>query len=106
MDAPFTEGENSNLYDVVKGENYASPDKNLIHSSLQTEISRALDTLSEREAMVMSMYYGLEKRKARTLSEIGDYLGLTRERVRQLRERGLRKLRHKSSNKVLKLYLG
>lgn len=99
MDAPFREGETSNLYDVINAEESPKPDAEL-------EVNRALETLSEKESHVIQQYYGINVKHPKSLEEIGDYIGLTRERVRQIREKGIRKLRHTSKNKVLKTYLG
>ncbi|THD67911.1 RNA polymerase sigma factor RpoD/SigA [Robertkochia marina] len=106
MDAPLKEGETSNLYDVVKSAESPVPDKKLIHDSLHTEITRALDTLSTREADVIKLNYGIGQEQPMTLEEIGDIFDLTRERVRQIREKGIRRLRHNSRSKILKMYLG
>src|SRR5690606_35015573 len=106
MDAPLKEGETSNLYDVVRSGESPNPDKNLMHDSLHTEISRALETLTSREADVIRLNYGLGNQQPMTLEEIGDVFDLTRERVRQIREKGIRRLRHNSRSKILKTYLG
>ena len=106
MDAPFKEGETSNLYDVVNSEESPRPDAELIKDSLTVEVNRALDTLSEKEAEVIRHYFGISVKSPKSLKEIGDAFGLTRERVRQIREKGIRKLRHTSKSKVLKTYLG
>ena len=106
MDAPFKEGETSNLYDVVNSEESPRPDAELIKDSLTVEVNRALDTLSEKEAEVIRHYFGISVKSPKSLQEIGDAFGLTRERVRQIREKGIRKLRHTSKSKVLKTYLG
>ena len=106
MDAPFKEGETSNLYDVVNSEESPRPDAKLIKDSLTVEVNRALDTLSEKEAEVIRHYFGISVKSPKSLQEIGDAFGLTRERVRQIREKGIRKLRHTSKSKVLKTYLG
>ncbi|MCM4166262.1 RNA polymerase sigma factor SigA [Arenibacter antarcticus] len=106
MDAPLKEGENSNLYDVLSSGESPRPDKKLLLQSLNTEINRALDTLSPREADVIKLYYGIGDHQAMTLAEIGLTFDLTRERVRQIREKAIRKLRHNSRNKMLKTYLG
>ena len=106
MDAPLKEGETSNLYDVVKSAESPVPDKKLLHDSLHTEITRALDTLSTREADVIKLNYGIGQEQPMTLEEIGDIFDLTRERVRQIREKGIRRLRHNSRSKILKMYLG
>jgi len=108
MDAPLREGEDSSssLYDVVKSGESPNPDAQLLHESLNTEINRALDTLSEREADVIRLFFGLNGERPMSLEEIGTTFGLTRERVRQIREKGIRKLRNSSKNKILKNYLG
>ncbi|NKI32284.1 sigma-70 family RNA polymerase sigma factor [Croceivirga thetidis] len=106
MDAPLKEGEDSNLYDVMKAGESPKPDKDLMHQSLTTEINRALDTLSPREADVVRLYYGIGEYPSMTLEEIGSTFDLTRERVRQIREKAIRKLRHSSKSKILKMYLG
>ncbi|MGM0634946.1 MAG: sigma-70 family RNA polymerase sigma factor [Bacteroidota bacterium] len=106
MDAPLREGEDSNLYDVLKGGESPNPDKDLMHESLQTEIERALETLAPRDADVIRLYFGLNGNQPMTLEEIGETFGLTRERVRQIKEKGVRKLKHNSRSKILKTYLG
>ncbi|UKM64988.1 RNA polymerase sigma factor RpoD/SigA [Flavobacteriaceae bacterium GSB9] len=106
MDAPLKDGEDFSLYDVVKTEEMPSPDSDLIQDSLNVEVNRALDTLSEKEAEVIRHYYGISKKHPMSLQEIGDAFGLTRERVRQIKEKGIRRLRHTSKSKVLKTYLG
>ena len=106
MDAPFKEGENSNLYDVVQASESPRPDLKLMKDSLNVEVNRALNTLSEKEAEVLRHYYGISKKQPMSLQEIGDSFGLTRERVRQIKEKGIRRLRHASKSKVLKTYLG
>ncbi len=107
MDAPFKEGENdSNLYDVLSSGESPNPDDKLMLDSLSIEINRALDTLSQREADVIRLNYGIGNQPAMTLQEIGDTFDLSRERVRQIREKGIRRLRHQSKNKMLKKYLG
>lgn len=106
MDAPLKEGETSNLYDVVKSNESPKPDADLIQDSLNVEVNRALNTLSEKEAEVIRFYYGISKKQPMSLQEIGEVFGLTRERVRQIKEKGIRRLRHTSKSKVLKTYLG
>ena len=107
MDAPFKEGENdSNLYDVLSSGESPNPDDDLLQDSLSIEINRALDTLSSREADVIRLNYGIGNQPAMTLQEIGDTFDLSRERVRQIREKGIRRLKHESKNKMLKKYLG
>ncbi|WP_224482785.1 sigma-70 family RNA polymerase sigma factor [Robertkochia aurantiaca] len=106
MDAPLKEGETSNLYDVVSHGESPNPDKKLLHDSLNIEITRALDTLTTREADVIKLNYGIGEQQPMTLEEIGEIFDLTRERVRQIREKGIRRLRHNSRSKILKMYLG
>ena len=106
MDAPLVEGEDSNLYDVLRSGESPNPDKELIHESLRTEIERALETLTPREADVIKLYFGLGNHHPMTLEEIGETFDLTRERVRQIKEKAVRRLKHTSRSKILKTYLG
>ena len=106
MDAPLVEGEDSNLYDVLRSGESPNPDRELIHESLQTEIERALETLTPREADVVHLYFGLGDQHPMTLEEIGETFDLTRERVRQIKEKAIRRLKHTSRSKILKTYLG
>jgi len=106
MDAPLVEGEDSNLYDVLRSGESPNPDKELIHESLKTEIVRALETLTPREADVIKLYFGLGENHPMTLEEIGETFDLTRERVRQIKEKAIRRLKHTSRSKILKTYLG
>ena len=106
MDAPLVEGEDSNLYDVLNSGESPNPDKTLLHESLRTEIERALETLTPREADVVRLYFGLGNQHAMTLEEIGETFDLTRERVRQIKEKAIRRLKHTSRSKILKTYLG
>ena len=106
MDAPLVEGEDSNLYDVIRSNESPNPDKSLILDSLRTEIERALETLTPREADVIRLYFGLGDQHAMTLEEIGETFDLTRERVRQIKEKAIRRLKHTSRSKILKTYLG
>jgi RNA polymerase primary sigma factor len=106
MDMPLKEGETSTLYDVVKSEESPKPDAELMRGSLIIEINRALDTLPEKESVVLRHYFGINEKHPMSLQEIGDSYGLTRERVRQIKEKGIRRLRHASKSKVLKTYLG
>ena len=106
MDAPLVEGEDSNLYDVLRSGESPNPDKELLHESLRTEIERALETLTPREADVIRLYFGLGDQHPMTLEEIGETFDLTRERVRQIKEKAIRRLKHTSRSKILKTYLG
>jgi len=106
MDAPLVEGEDSNLYDVLRSGESPNPDRDLLHESLKTEIERALETLTPREADVIRLYFGLANQQPMTLEEIGETFELTRERVRQIKEKAVRRLKHASRSKILKTYLG
>lgn len=106
MDAPVTQDENTSMYDLIEDENANNPESGLLTASLCKEIERALSTLSQREAEVIKLYYGLCGQSALSLDEISDYIGLTPERIRQIKEKAVRKLRSTSKNKNLKVYLG
>ncbi|MDO5608050.1 MAG: sigma-70 family RNA polymerase sigma factor [Capnocytophaga sp.] len=106
MDAPLVEGEDSNLYDVLRSNESPNPDRELLHESLRTEIERALETLTPREADVVRLYFGLGDQHPMTLEEIGETFELTRERVRQIKEKAIRRLKHTSRSRILKTYLG
>ncbi|RMA64430.1 sigma-70 family RNA polymerase sigma factor [Ulvibacter antarcticus] len=107
MDAPFQEGENdNNLYDILSSGESPNPDRELMQDSLRIEIGRALDTLSPREADVVKLSFGLSGQPAMSLQEIGDTFDLSRERVRQIREKAIRRLRQQSKSHILKNYLG
>ncbi len=106
MDAPFAQGEENRLLDVIEDDQQPSPDYILMNESLKSEIQRALSTLSNREAEVIQLYFGLNKEHSMTLEEIGERFNLTRERVRQIKEKAIRRLRHASRSKNLKTYLG
>ena len=106
MDTPLVEGEDSNLYDVLRSGESPNPDRVLLHESLRTEIERALETLTPREADVVRLYFGLGNQHPMTLEEIGETFDLTRERVRQIKEKAIRRLKHTSRSKILKTYLG
>ena len=106
MDAPFAQGEENRLLDVIEDDQQPSPDFILMNESLKSEIQRALSTLSTREAEVIKLYFGLNKDHSMTLEEIGERFNLTRERVRQIKEKAIRRLRHASRSKNLKTYLG
>jgi len=106
IDAPFVHGEESRLLDILPNESQPPPDADLIHESLCYEIHQALQTLPEREAAVIRYYFGVDGCPQLTLEEIGERLGLTRERVRQIKEKAIRRLRHASRSKELRSYLG
>ncbi|MBL1213001.1 MAG: sigma-70 family RNA polymerase sigma factor [Ignavibacteriae bacterium] len=106
MDAPFAQGEDNRLLDVLSNDSQPTPDFTLMSESLKNEIERALSTLTEREAEVIKLYFGLNKEHSLTLEEIGEKFNLTRERVRQIKEKAIRRLRHASRSKNLRAYLG
>ena len=106
MDAPFVQGEENGLLDVMANEDAESPDAGLLDDSLRREVQRALSTLTLREADVVTLHFGLNGHAARTLEEIGEQFSLTRERVRQIKEKAIRRLKHTTRSKALKPYLG
>ncbi|MBL6445649.1 RNA polymerase sigma factor RpoD/SigA [Fulvivirga sp. 29W222] len=106
MDAPFVQGEENSLLDVLENDLEETPDSELMNDSLRREVQRALSTLTQREADVISLYFGLNGEHSMTLEEIGEKFNLTRERVRQIKEKAIRRLRHTSRSKALKPYLG
>lgn len=106
VDAPFAQGEENSLLDVLQNDKLPSPDQILMSESLKTDIERALSTLTEREAEVIRLYFGLNRDHSMTLEEIGERFNLTRERVRQIKEKSIRRLRHASRSKHLRSYLG
>lgn len=106
MDAPFVQGEENSLLDVLENDMEVTPDQELMNDSLRREVQRALSTLTQREADVIALYFGLNGEHSMTLEEIGEKFNLTRERVRQIKEKAIRRLRHTSRSKALKPYLG
>lgn len=105
VDAPFVEGEDNSLLDVLVNDDSPVADKTLINESLSTEVERALATLTERERDIIRLFFGINCQEM-TLEEIGEKFGLTRERVRQIKEKAIRRLRYSSRSKLLKTYLG
>ena len=105
LDAPFNDGEDNRLLDVLEDKFQPSPDEKLMKNSLKREIEKALSTLTEREAEVISLYFGINREHSLTLEEIGEKFKLTRERVRQIKEKAIKRLRHASRSKPLKGYL-
>ena len=105
VDAPFVEGEDNSLLDVLVNDDSPMADRSLVNESLAREIDRALSTLTEREKDIIQMFFGINTQEM-TLEEIGDKFGLTRERVRQIKEKAIRRLRQNSRSKLLKSYLG
>jgi RNA polymerase primary sigma factor len=106
VDAPFAQSEEGSLLDVLSDANESNPESEMMNESLVKEVQRSLATLTVREAEVISMYFGLNRKQPMTLEEIGDKFNLTRERVRQIKERAATRLRHASRSKTLKSYLG
>jgi len=106
VDAPFSTNDENSLLDVIENDQQPSPDNELISESLKQEIKNILSELSEREAEVIRLYFGLDGEYAMTLEEIGEKFNLTRERVRQIKEKAIRRLRHNSRSNILKSYLG
>ncbi|MFN5252397.1 MAG: sigma-70 family RNA polymerase sigma factor [Bacteroidia bacterium] len=106
IDAPLADGEDNTLLGVLDNNDEPNPDMPLINESLQNEINRVISTLSDKERDVLKYYFGLDGNPAHTLEDISEKVGLTRERVRQIKEKALRRLRKSSKSKVLKSYLG
>ena len=105
MDAPLVQGEEENMYDVLLNEDASSPDKELLTDSLRKEIERALNKLTPREADIIRFYFGLNGKHAHTLAEIGEEFNLTRERVRQIKEKAIKRLKYTTRYRILKTYL-
>ena len=105
VDAPFADGEDNSLLDVLVNPDSPNADRGLINESLATEVERALETLTERERDIIRYFFGIGCSEM-TLEEIGEKFDLTRERVRQIKEKAIRRLRHSSRSKLLKSYLG
>ena len=106
LNAPFKDGEKNALIDVIEDDKQIPPDTPLMSDSLKDEIRHSLNTLKERERDVIRMYFGIDRDYALTLNEIGEEFSLTRERVRQIKEKAIRRLRHRSRSKSLRTYLG
>lgn len=105
MDSPFKHGEDNNLLDVIPNDHQPLPDSELLVGSLKVEIDRALATLTKREAQILRLYFGLGYEHPMTLEEIGERFNLTRERIRQIKEKALQRLRHASRSKALRKFL-
>ena len=106
LNSPFQEGENSSLLDIIEDSEAEEPEAKIMMESMSEEVNGALDTLSERERVVLEMYFGINRDSAMTLNEIGEEFDLTRERVRQIKEKAIQRLRHRSRSKNLRRYLG
>ncbi|WP_233904574.1 sigma-70 family RNA polymerase sigma factor [Segatella copri] len=105
MDAPIADGEDSSMIDFLAGDS-SNTDKELAIESLKAEVSRILKLLTDKEQKVLRAFFGIDGSPEMTLDEIGEKYNLTRERVRQIKEKALRRLRHNTKNKLLKSYLG
>ncbi len=106
LDAPLSHDEGGNMYDVLLNKDSPSPDKELLSNSLRKEIERAINTLTRREAEIIRLYFGLTGKHGHTLEEISEKFNLTRERIRQIKERAIKRLRHTTRSRILKTYLG
>jgi RNA polymerase primary sigma factor len=106
MDAPLLQDEDNNMYDVIKSDDSETPETHLLYESLQKEIDRVVSTLPEREALIIRRFYGLGGKAPMTLEEISEEFDLTRERVRQIKEKAIKRLKNTSRSKTLKSYLG
>lgn len=106
MDAPLGNEDDGNMYDVYLSKDVQSPEKELLNDSLRKEIERALKTLTRREADIINLYFGLAGYHQHSLEEIGEVFQLTRERVRQIKERAIKRLKNTTRSKLLKTYLG
>lgn len=106
MDAPLASDEENNMYDFMKSEDASTPESELMYESLKKEINRALSTLTPKEGDIIKMFFGLEGYPPMTLDEIGEKFDLTRERVRQIKEKAIRRLKHTSRSQILQSYLG
>ncbi|MBP5277473.1 MAG: RNA polymerase sigma factor RpoD/SigA [Prevotella sp.] len=106
VDAPFIDGEDNSLLDVLVNDDAPMADRMLVIESLREEINRALTSLNDRERNIIEAFFGINQTTEMTLEEIGEKFGLTRERVRQIKEKAIRKLRQNTKSKMLKSYLG
>ena len=106
MDAPLAQEEKGDMYDVLLSEDASSPDEELISDSLRKEIERALNTLTRREADIIRLYFGLNGKHMHRLDEISEEFNITRERIRQIKQKAIRRLKHTARSRILKSYLG
>ncbi len=105
MDEPFQQGEDNRLLNVIKNDHHPSPDNELMRESLKDEVERALSTLTRRESEIVKLYFGFGQEHPMTLEEIGELLNLTRERIRQIKEKAIKRLQHVSRSRALRIYL-
>ena len=106
LDAPIKDGENNSLVELMEVDEESQPDKDLLSESLKIEVDRALSSLTSREAIVLKMYFGIGCERQFTLEEIGEHFSLTRERVRQIKEKAIARLRHQTRSRILRQFLG
>jgi len=106
LDMPFQEGEKNSLSDIIEDTKLPTPDRDLMHESLKQEIENTLESLKDKERDVLKMYFGIGTDYPKTLNEIGEEFNLTRERIRQIKDKAIRRLRHRSRSKKLRRYLG
>ncbi|MAD96362.1 MAG: RNA polymerase subunit sigma [Flavobacteriaceae bacterium] len=106
MDAPLKDQDDFSLYNVMQAKETVKPDTEMMQQSLKQEINRALNTLSHKESLVIQMYYGINRKASSSLSEIGEAINLSRERVRQVKKKALQRLQTESRSQVLRTYLG
>ena len=106
MDAPLATDEDNTMYDFMRSEETTTPEAELMYESLRMEINRAISTLTPKESDILKMFFGLDGNPPMTLDEIGEQFDLTRERVRQIKEKAIRRLKHTSRSHILKSYLG
>jgi RNA polymerase primary sigma factor len=106
VDAPFSQGEEGSLLDIISDVNASNPESEMMAESLVKEVQRSLSALTSREAEVISLYFGLNRQQSMTLEEIAQEFNLTRERVRQIKEKATRRLKHTGRSRILKSYLG
>lgn len=106
MDAPLANDEDNTMYDFMRSDEDTTPESELMYESLKTEINRAVSTLSPKEADIIRMFFGLDGYTPMTLDEIGEKFDLTRERVRQIKEKAIKRLKQTSRSSILKSYLG
>ena len=106
LDKPFKDGEENTLSDILSDESIPNPDKQLMLDSLKKDIKRSLNTLKDKERDVLTLYFGIDSEYPKTLNEIGERFNLTRERIRQIKDKAINRLRHKSRSSVLRSYLG
>ncbi len=105
LDNPLREGEDGSLKDIIPDDGYYLPDEPIMFESLKEEIHAALSTLTDREQQILKLYFGIDRGKPLTLNEIGEEFNLTRERVRQIKQKAIRRLQHRSRREALRPYL-